>query len=51
MRFNVRLVFINEPPNPRDEEEVIMYEMIDQMQKAYDRYKEQDNNPLEEITK
>lgn len=48
MKLNVRLILENEPPNPRDQEEVIMHEAIQQMQEEYDRYKEQGNYAFEE---
>ena len=51
MKLNVRLILVNEPPNPRDQEEVIMHEAILQMQEEYDRYKEQDSYAFEEEEK
>lgn len=51
LKFNVRLILVNEPPNPRDQDEVIMYEAIQQMQEAYDQHKEQGLHATEEEDK
>ncbi len=43
MKFKVRLFFVDEPPNPRDEDEVILDEAIQEIAQSYNRRKDKED--------
>ena len=43
MKLKVRLHFIDEPPDPRNEDDVILYEAIQEMQRLYNNLKDSED--------
>ena len=43
MIFKVRLQFVDEPPDPRNEDDVILCEAIQEMQRLYNNWKDSED--------